>query len=105
MGVLVTGGTGALGGAVLRELLDAGHDLCHRDPVPESLSRAALADPRDQSPDPPHGEDAHHEEPDEPVDLDHGDESYAARVYADAAPSYRTEPGPSPASLFNRRDR
>ena len=27
MGVLVTGGTGALGGAVLRELLDAGHDL------------------------------------------------------------------------------
>ncbi len=27
MGVLVTGGTGALGGAVLRELMDAGHDV------------------------------------------------------------------------------
>jgi NAD(P)-dependent dehydrogenase (short-subunit alcohol dehydrogenase family) len=56
--VLVAGGTGALGGAVLRELLDAGHPVtatwvveAERDRVAEedglSLVRADLMDPND----------------------------------------------------------
>ena len=59
--------------------LDAGHDLDHRHPDPEALARVALGDPRDQAPDPAHGEQRHHEEPDVLVDLDHEDGAYAAR--------------------------
>jgi NAD(P)-dependent dehydrogenase (short-subunit alcohol dehydrogenase family) len=40
MGVLIAGGTGALGGAVVRELLDAGHDVTVTWIVDRELDRA-----------------------------------------------------------------
>ena len=50
--VLVAGGTGALGGAVLRELLDAGHPVTatwvverERDRVAEELGDEVVAGP------------------------------------------------------------